>query len=275
MKRCLIFVMVLINIHTVFAQISVMSYNIRYHNPNDKDNWWEYRKRDVTELIEKYHPDFLGIQEGLYKQVQYILTGTSDYNYIGVGRDDGETNGEYVALYYDTTKYELLHQETFWLSVTPEKVSIGWDASMERICTYGHFRNKKTTEEIYVFNAHYDHLGVIARNKSSELIIKKIKDLNIDKTPIVVLGDLNSEPQSRPIKTLNDYLKDSRTCAQLVEGPEGTFNGFKKDWDTSKRIDYVFVKNLEIDLNKHIDDKRENGLWVSDHLPVLVKVSNK
>lgn len=250
-----------------------MSYNIRYNNPNDKENWWESRKQEVSEMIKHYQPEILGIQEGLIDQVRYLDSTLTNYSYVGVGRDDGKEKGEFTAIFFDTTKYELIETKTFWLSQTPDKVSVGWDASMERISTYGVFLNKKTKDSIYIFNCHFDHIGKKSREESSNLILTQIKNKGIENSQVVVIGDLNSLPNETPIKILNKELKDAYQVSQSEPyGPVGTFNGFNVINEVTKRIDYIMVKNITVKQYIAIDDRRKNNLWLSDHLPILIKI---
>ncbi len=254
---------------------TIMSFNIRYDNPNDGVNTWELRKDEVVGLIEYYHPDFLGMQEGLHHQVRYIEENTSNYAYIGVGRDDGRTKGEYANIFYDTSKYQLLEDNTFWLSETPDKISKGWDANIVRIYTYGKFKHKNSSKEIYVFNAHFDHKGNLSREKSAELIVQKIKALGIENQPLIVMGDFNCLPESAPIKTFKTLLEDGKeNASKPFYGPEGTFNSFDPNRILENRIDYIFSKNLNVLSYRHIDDRRQNNLCVSDHLPILIYAEN-
>lgn len=259
----------------VYSQsTTIMSFNIRYDNPNDNENWWEHRKQELVQMIEKYHPDIVGIQEGLHHQIAYIQQHTSNYERIGVGRDDGISKGEYTAIYYDSTKFDLIKHETFWLSDRPDTVSVGWDASMERICTYGQFRDKKSGHLLNVFNAHFDHIGPIARKMSAKLIIQKLLAFNLESQAVIVMGDLNCNPLSEPIKLFKSILDDGIEIAKEgVLDTEGTFNGFKHRETASARIDYIFSKNLDLKSYRHINDKRANGLCISDHLPVLSTLS--
>lgn len=250
--------------------LSVMSFNIRYDNVYDAENNWHNRKAEVAELIQEYGPDFLGIQEALYNQVQYLDSNLMVYKYIGVGRDDGEKAGEFSPVFYDTSKFLLTSQNTFWLSKTPDEVSVGWDASMERICTYGIFKEKNSGKYIYVFNTHFDHIGKKARKKSATLILSKIEEMNIGDSAIILMGDFNSLPVASTIKKINKVLSDPLLNTSITSsGSEGTFNGFDIGIIQNKRIDYIFHKNLEPLNYKHIDKKRENGLFISDHFPVF------
>ncbi|GGG34683.1 hypothetical protein GCM10011414_00170 [Croceivirga lutea] len=255
------------------AQHKAMSYNIRYSTSNDGENAWDNRKEAVVALIKNYEPDFLGIQEGLLSQVAYLNKNLADYAYTGVGRDDGKEKGEFSAIFYNGKAFKLITGETFWLSTTPEKISVGWDAAMERICTYALFEHLTTGEKIYVFNAHFDHIGEQARKNSALLIEQKLQQLQILTEPVIVMGDFNSEPNSPPIQTFTSYLDDGVAISEKsLYGPKGTFNGFDENLIPQNRIDYIFCKNLKsVQKYRHINDKRNNGLCPSDHLPIYME----
>lgn len=254
-------------------EIKVMTYNIKYDNVNDTVNNWNDRKERLVELIAHYNPSFIGMQEALNRQVTYIDSCLTDYTYIGKGREDGKQQGEYTEIHYDSTRFKILEEKTFWLSNTPNKVSIGWDAALERICTYGLFEAKNTGMKLYVFNAHFDHKGARAREKSAQLIIANIKEINTDKLPVILMGDFNLTPDEKPIQSIKAYMNDGQEITESpFYGPSGTFNGFDRNKVLDQRIDYIFVKNLRIKEYIHIDDRMENLKFISDHLPVLTTV---
>ncbi len=269
----ILFIIFELNIHIIFGQTSVMTFNIRYDNPKDNHNWWEHRKSSVIKIFKFYSPEVIGIQEGLNNQIKYIENNLIEYNYIGVGRDDAKKKGEYAAIFYKKNKLKLISSETYWLSETPEMVSIGWDASMERIVTFGEFLNLKTQESLFIFNCHFDHRGEISRENSSKLILKLIKSKNIENKKIILMGDLNCLPNSKPIETLKTKLEDSYDISfKEPYGPAGTSNGFDLDRLIKNRIDYIFTKNIKVIEHRIIDDRRDNNLFISDHLPVMAKI---
>ncbi len=252
---------------------TIISFNIRYNNPNDKENSWDNRKQEVIRFIENYNPDFLGVQEAVKSQVNMLDKSLPKYQYIGIGRDDGSSKGEHTAIFYDTTKFKLIDSQSFWLSKTPNKVSVGWDAALSRICTYGAFKRLRSKDTIHIFNTHFDHRGRVSREKAAELIINKINALNLWKKSIVFMGDLNSMPSDKTIKTLNAVLDDGIEVSKTpLQGPQGTFNRFNKNFKPYRRIDYIFTKNLKVLNYKHLTDKRDNDLWLSDHLPILIEI---
>ena len=252
---------------------SIISYNIRYDNNWDIENSWKIRRNKISQILVQYSPSIIGIQEGLLNQVQYIDSSLIDYDYVGVGRDDGKKKGEFCAIYFDTTRYVLLKNSTFWLSETPDTISVGWDAALERICTYGLFKDRITKEELLVFNTHFDHIGVVAREKSSELILKRINKINHQSLPVILMGDFNSIPNSSPVKEIKTELSDAlQISLEKLQGPRGTFNGFNEDLLIEKRIDYIFTNDLKVLSYTHINDRLNNNRHISDHLPVMIKI---
>lgn len=258
-----------------FSQdLKVMSFNIRLNVASDKENAWTERKQDVADLLNYYHPDYLGVQEALPEQMKDIKAGLKNYDYVGVGRDDGKEKGEFSAIFYDTERLQVVKSGTFWLSETPEKPSRGWDAALNRICTYAIFKDKKSKKEFLALNLHFDHIGNVARVKSSELILKKIKEINPKNLPVTLSGDFNLTDDSEPIKILSQNLDDSFYHSKTKPyGPKGTFTGFNVNETPKDRIDYIFVKGFKIKSQRHINDRRDNLLYPSDHFPVLAELS--
>ena len=256
-----------------FSQTGIMTFNIRYDTPNDGENWWDYRKNEVVELLKNYKADFIGLQEAMPHQRDFIADNLINYDHIGHGRDGKNTDSEGVPLFYNTSAYKLLKSEVFWLSETPGKISRGWDATLNRIVVYGVFESKTTGDILYIFNCHFDHMGEIAREKSAELILQMIDEKKLNMEKVIVMGDFNALPAEEPIEILKRQLDDSFDSDDYpVDGPVGTFSGFNTEMELKDRIDYIFTRNIRVISYKSIDDKRKNGLYPSDHLPILIKI---
>jgi endonuclease/exonuclease/phosphatase family metal-dependent hydrolase len=253
--------------------ISVLTYNIKWDNTNDTVNNWNDRKEAMVSLLKHYQPGIIGMQEVVHGQLNYLVANLPNFASVGVGREDGKEKGEYSPILYDTELLKSLESATYWLSDTPDKISVGWDAALERICTYALFEDLKTKKQFWVFNTHFDHIGVLAREKSAALIVSKIKALNTENLPVVLMGDLNLKPDENPIQFLKKELVDGQSITQKTfYGPTGTFNGFEHDRNLTDRIDYIFVQNFAIESYIHIDDRMENNKHISDHLPVFAKL---
>lgn len=228
---------------TIYSQnIRVASYNLRYDNPKDSLNNWQYRENAVANLIQFHDFDIFGSQEGLQHMLDQLSDRLPNYSYIGVGRDDGKQKGEHSAIFYKTKMFELLDKGDFWLSNNSSEPNVGWDAVLPRIVSWGKFKVKQTGFVFYFFNTHFDHVGVIARKESSKLILRKIEQIAKGK-PTLLTGDFNVDQNSVSFKILNGskLLSDAYNIAQLKYGPRGTFNGFKINTRSESQIDHLFV----------------------------------
>ena len=272
-----LFLGLLFGSNILFSQdLKVMTYNIRLSLESDKENSWDNRKQDALALMNYYHPDYFGVQEAVPQQMTDIKTGLKDYDYVGVGRDDGKNQGEYSAIFYDKNKLEVLKSGTFWLSETPEKPSKGWDAAYNRVCTYALFKLKKSGKMFYAFNVHFDHVGNIARVNSSKLILEKIKELNTENLPLTLTGDFNLTDETEPIKIISKSLDNAYYHSKKPHyGPIGTFTAFDINTIPKDRIDYIFTQKFTVENIRTINDRRENLLYPSDHFPVIATLNFK
>lgn len=262
--------------------LRVMTYNIRYNNPEDGINAWPNRKERVAEMIGPRHQaDLAGLQEVLREQIDDLDALLPDYGWIGAGRDDGEDAGEFSPIFYRTERFDLLESETFWLSETPDVPgSRSWDAAITRVVTRGIFRDRRTGREFHHFNTHFDHRGEQARIESAKILLQRVMEVP-GESPVIVTGDLNFRETTEgyqilvgdhPTFEVSSDLLDTR-YATLTEpqGPDTTSNSWE-ELRPDTRIDYIFVRQgIEVLSHRTLDDRYE-GRFPSDHLPVLVEV---
>ncbi|WP_291132579.1 endonuclease/exonuclease/phosphatase family protein [Flavobacterium sp. UBA7682] len=259
----------------ILAQkLKLMTYNIRLDVASDGENAWPNRKDYWASQVTFNEPDIFGIQEALPHQVTDIATLLPNYSYVGVGRD-GVGKGESSNVFYKKDRFKVLQENTFWLSETPDKISKGWDAALNRVCTYALLKDSKTKQTFWIFNTHLDHMGELARTNSILLILSKIKELNTENYPIFFMGDFNSEPTEERIVNLKKEMLDSRDISEEKPfGPIGTFNGFKYNENVTKRIDYIFLsKENPFKVKKYavLSDSKDLK-YPSDHLPVYIEL---
>jgi endonuclease/exonuclease/phosphatase family metal-dependent hydrolase len=254
--------------------LKLMTYNIRLDIESDGENKWSNRKEFLTSQIHFYEPDIFGIQEAKPNQVIDIASALPDYNYIGIGRD-GVNQGESSNIYYKKERFQLLENGTFWLSETPDKISKGWDAACNRVCTYALFKDLKTKTSFWVFNTHLDHMGELARTNGIQLILSKIMTLNTQKHTVFFMGDFNSKPTEERIISLKKVMLDTRNISEEKPfGPSGTFNGFRHNEPVTELIDYIFIsKNTAFKIKKYaiLSDSKDLK-YPSDHLPVYIEI---
>ncbi len=258
----------------IFSQnIKVITYNIRYSNPSDSLNYWEYRKNELVDFLARENAQIIGLQEVLLNQLQFIKANLVGFQQVGVGRADGINGGEFSPIFVDTAQFIILESGTFWLSETPEKASKGWDAALNRICTWAKIKDKKTGNQILVCNSHFDHMGKIARDSSSVLISRFAEEkLTQERMSLIVMGDFNSEPHEAAIQNFRKNLMDASINETDSLGL-GTFNGFKAHQNDFKQIDYIFYTRLGKISYRTIRPLRSNQLQLSDHYAVGVQFS--
>lgn len=285
------------------AQMLVGSYNIRLKVSSDsvKGNVWGKRCQVMCDQLNFMSPDIFGTQEVLHVQLLDMLDRLDGYDYIGVGRDDGNTGGEYAAIFYKTNRLRLLDYGNFWLNETPDRPGLGWDAACIRICTWGKFASQTATDDeaFYFFNLHMDHVGVVARREAAKLIVSKVREI-AQGAPVIVTGDFNVDQNDEiySIFTQSALLKDSYLASRIRFAENGTFNSFDTDLYTDSRIDHIFVSpsiNVDAygiltnsywtpdndsselmkghDAPQEIDFSRYVRRQPSDHYPVFVRIN--
>lgn len=250
------------------------TYNIRTDTPADNvDNPWTARRELITDMVRKHQFEIFGIQEGKDSQVADLASRLSEFKHFGAGRDNGLT-GEHVEIFYNSSLFEALATGDFWLSPRPENPGPGWDASLNRICTWGRFRQTSTGAEFYVFNTHIDHLGAESQRQSTALLLAMIPKI-AGNNPALLSGDFNFDQNGDNYRTLNTsaILRDCYTKAENPNAPNGTLNLFDINRVTKSRIDHIFVTpQFEVTQYDILTDQY-NGKIPSDHYPVRVKLS--
>lgn len=225
-------------------KLNVASYNIRQQNSGDtrKGNGWEQRAPVVCALIKFHDFDIFGAQEVFNSQLNDMLGMLTGYSYIGVGRDDGATKGEYSPIFYKQERFKVLKSGHFWLSEQTDIPNRGWDAVLPRICTWGQFKDKRTGGRFWFFNLHMDHVGIEARRHSAQLVLDKISEM-CGRDAVILTGDFNVDQTHRSYEILRDskILKDSYLAAKVNYSANGTFNDFDPNLFTDSRIDHIFV----------------------------------
>lgn len=257
------------------ADLKVMSFNVRYDNPDDSLHGWAYRKYAVARMIACSNADVVGTQEALHNQLLDLEVLLPEYSYVGAGREDGAEKGEFCALLYKTSRFEMLDSGTFWLSENPDATGIkGWDAACERVATWAVLRDKRSRKEVFAINTHLDNTGEVARMESVRLLEEKIKELS-DGRAAVLTGDFNVAPGSDVIGRITaGGMSDSRECAETtMNDTPGTFHDFGRiPPELRERIDYIFVTPGVKVVSYGVMPDTAGGVFLSDHTPVTAQI---
>jgi len=254
--------------------IRVATYNVR--GPNDRSpNSWRDRLPRMVRTIRENKFELIGTQETLPRAIS-DLTESLGFASFGVGRDR-KRGDEHNAVLYDPERFNVISQETFWLSPEPETPgSSGWDSSLPRICTWGLLQDRKTEKRFVIANTHLDHVSAIARMQGINVILQRLGPM-IEKYPFILTGDFNSTVDDSPARMLRNVLRDSRDVSETDHYGAGdeTFHDFhenRKERSHRKPIDFIFVNNrVRVLSHGTIQDFRD-GLASSDHFPVTAEV---
>lgn len=256
------------------TSLSVMTFNMRYDNPEDGQNNWRFRRERIAGVIKAQEVDVLGTQELLSNQFNDLSGLLTGYQGVGVGRLDGAESGEYCAVFFRKDRFTLLDSGTFWLSETPEVVgSLGWDGACERIATWVVLRDRDG-RELFFIDTHLDHVGQVARDEGVSLLMKRIETLSGGR-PVILTGDFNSELGSSVVAHVqkDGVLRDAKAIAAQRSGTDWSFSDFGQIPEAERPLlDYIFVSgDIEAVRYEVLPDIFDGG-YVSDHAPVMAVV---
>lgn len=263
------------NVHAVAQQVTIGSFNLRFINTSDSGNLWADRRAAVANLIRFHGFDVVGTQEARSPQLKDLDSSLPYMQRFGHGRDDGKESGEFSAILFNKEKFTLLKSGDFWLSETPDKPGLGWDATCcNRICSWVLLQHRQTKKQFYVFNVHFDHQGKIARVESGKLMLQKMKEI-AGNNKIVLTGDFNGGRDSDWYLRLanSGFVHDSYTDVDHPYALNGSFNAFGKGKQTNEVIDHIFLsKGLKASRWGILTDTYY-GKFPSDHFPLLVDIA--
>ena len=246
-------------------EIKVMSYNIRHGRAKDGTNSWPLRYPATAMMIEDQKPDVFGVQEALDFQILFIEENCRDYESIGVGREDGKKDGEFMSIFYNKKNIKVLKWGTYWLSETPDTPSKGWDAQCYRTATWALMKDKRTGKKFYYVNTHLDHKGAEAQKNGLALIVERIAEMNPEGLPMILTGDFNVTPDNPVLNDLNTKMKSAQDTATKTDD-RGTFNGWGKK---SSKIDYIYYSGFSACPQFEVVTKKyADRTFISDHFPI-------
>ncbi len=247
------------------TDLRVMSFNIRCLGVGS--DTWQDRIGIVSETMLTSGADSIGIQEGTPEWMATLKDTVSEkYAFVGQGRD-GLDKGEYSAIFYLKDKYNVVDSGTFWLSETPDEMSKGWDASMNRICTWAILENKETGDKYVHMNSHFDHIGTSARKNSAKLITERAKAFG--DLPVIFTADMNIREGTDAYETMISagVFKDSKYEAQDTMDYL-TYHDTKPKNHEGDVIDYVMSNSKLTATQYRVVTEGVDGRYVSDHFPV-------
>ncbi|MBQ4626417.1 MAG: endonuclease/exonuclease/phosphatase family protein [Clostridia bacterium] len=246
----------------------ILSFNVLCAGKEHR--WWKNRVPLVCSIIKEYKPSSFGVQEAHWEWMQALCKNLPEYNYVGVGRDDGDKDGEFSAVFYLKDEFTASESGNFWLSETPDKPSKGWDAACIRNATYVKLTHNESGKSYIHFNTHLDHVGINAQINGVKMIQEKAASFG--GLPVVCTGDFNVFQDSECYNTMvSANMGDSRKMAADSDDCY-TFHGFIPE-EIREIIDFVFVDKATVKpLNFKVINKLIDGEFYSDHYAVYADI---
>ena len=269
-------------------ELSLLSFNVRYENAGDQDSRaWRQRVVGAVKMIRREQPDVFGVQEALQGQVADLWASLPEYEFSGVGRDDGRRAGEYSGIFYQRDRFQPDETDggTFWLSDTPQQAgSKNWGNDIPRVAAWVRLLDRETGRGFYVFNTHWDHRNQPSRERAALLIARRIDARKHSGEPVALIGDFNAM-ESNPGLI---YLTGRRVA---IAGSEQTWAGGLLDtyqmlhpteknrrtlhfWSGRRdglKVDHILVgRGAKVEAAEIITQDQPE---VSDHFPVISRVT--
>lgn len=255
--------------------LNVASYNLRLNTPDDGPNVWARRVEAVKALIRYHEFDLFGTQEGQPEQIR-DLEALSEFDHVGVGRDDGRDAGEHSAIFYRRARFQRLAQGDFWFSETPDRPSKGWDAHCcNRLASWVRLQDRRSGHRLLVVSVHFDHEGPVARRESAQLLLRWLAEQRRHHPGdhVIALGDFNSTADTPQIQAMRGQLRDARLVSLTPPyGPPASFNDFKFGQPPELLIDYIFLSPRIRVLKYAVLTDSDGQRYPSDHFPVLARL---
>ena len=258
----------------------VMSYNIYYQDVAP-------RIEPITQLILRLSPDVLGLQELSFSWVQPIRDFMAEHPYSGYGYGrlgatlfDEEVHDReaFSYLLWKTEKFELMDSGHFWASSTPDipfsgEWSDGVVSTSPRCINWAKLKDRQTGEEMVFLNCHLDYSSDAVRTRSAELMVEQMKRFSDTGVPVLMMGDFNFKLESDGYSVITQSgFKDVRFAAKQTTDMH-TYNDWGKKTDNLVSIDHFFVTPNVTAESFEVVDGRIDGKYISDHYPILTKIS--
>ena len=260
------------------TELTVATINIRVDSKTDSLNRWGQRKQFLFDFVSQQHLDVIGLQEVYPRAMRDIHKGLPGYAIVR--RENKEKRAD-APILYRKSAYKKIAQGTFWLSEFPDSAGfVGWDGRHPRFVNWAVLKSRREGKVFCVANTHLDNAGRLAREEGIKLLKERLASL-ATQYPIILMGDMNScEADSavyQPALHNNFELHDTYYTAKKREGVDYSFHGFgKRPMDKRKRVDFIFVSDsMDVNTLNIPQERQQQGIYLSDHCPVITNITIK
>ena len=247
-------------------KLKVISFNILCGNISNGHTIIERAPR-LAEAITPYCADVMGLQEYTHRWEPHISKYFGDeYEIYNVYRDSVQL--ESTPILWRKDKFELIEKGCYWLSDTPEVMSMGWDElGYKRTCLYAILEDKETKQRFNFMNTHFG-FGDDGQVKSAKLLIELAKKLS--SYPTFVTGDFNAIPTAPAYSAMTEYFTDAN--AVTAKDFDATYHGFDPEQNKDEHIDYCFADSAITPVYQNVIRDTFEGKYPSDHYGIYTEL---
>ncbi len=257
------------------VSLKVMTFNLRFDNPEDGVNAWPLRKERVVRTILKESPDLLATQEGMRHQLEYLIRNLPGYKPSMPWRTpDPEPRVQMPTIFFGAGRFGLKACGEFWLSETPNvHRSKSWGSAFPRLFTYGRFVHLPTGRGLWFGDTHLDHISREARVQGTRMILRWARPKRL---PFILAGDFNDLPGSEVHGILTQDSRAVRDTWWEAHGSHhdsaSTVHNFTGK-GAGGRIDWILASpGIQVQEAYILDEMDENA-FPSDHFPYVTRLT--
>jgi endonuclease/exonuclease/phosphatase family metal-dependent hydrolase len=242
---------------------------------------WEERKTLCLQTLRQAQPSLIGLQEVMPGQFDFLQSHLAEFTAITVMETTADETllepiwrhyglplpaRNEVVLFYRTTVFDQVDGGHWWLSPTPDRISVGFGNIAPRLVLWARLRHKASGRELIALNTHLDNhaLGPMA-----QMCQEKLTEFVDTGLPLIFMGDFNLDPARAEYKWLTGAgWRDTYTVAQAASSD--SCGSQLPTFRDGRRIDHILVHGKALSPRQWLrltspDPERR----LSDHDPVL------
>jgi endonuclease/exonuclease/phosphatase family metal-dependent hydrolase len=247
-------------------KLKVCSFNIRCPAECDGKNYWPYRKDIVNDFIKNEGLDIICMQEVTPAVKEGFILDHPDYQFFGDFRFVPQlAHDETPLVGLKKGKFYVLEYCRKWLSFTPDVPESKFisDTYWPRVYVELKLKDVATGYEFYLINTHFelDDFSISQAYLQIQNRVKQLKSLGYE---VLLFGDLNNT------KAFFDKYSDG-TLVDLTDNLPYSFQCYGNK-DKYIKIDFVMSTNKNLTVKSALREIIKDGVYISDHFPVVVDI---
>jgi endonuclease/exonuclease/phosphatase family metal-dependent hydrolase len=189
------------------VQLTVVTFNIQadFLSQAGIPSWAE-RKALCIQALRQAQPGLIGLQEVMPAQFDFLQEQLAEFTALSVTETTTDEallqpiRQHYglplpprneVVLFFQTETFDLISQGYWWLSPTPERISVGFGNIAPCLVLWARLRHKATGQELIALTTHLDNQALPAMARLCQEKLPEFVQMGL---PLIFMGDFNIDP---------------------------------------------------------------------------------